>query len=626
VTSAADFAVFLLLLPGLAATAAVAGQFLLRRLRAPLWLVPAAGLALLGHLGFFLGTLWQLSRPGLLLALAALYLAAFLPRGGAGRRLVGEWRQTLRQAALALPGGRLAAALAGLAVLAAPVVLLAAYPPTAFDETLYHLPFIQAFVTTGGLPVLPDLRFPVFPQLAEVLAAEVLLLGPEPAIHLVQILAVLLTAGLVWSWGRDERGPWAGALAAAVWLGHPLVVYLAGTSYVEPLLGLFGATAAYAAWRWWSSGDRGDRGWLALSGFFVGSAAGVKYLGLGLIGLLIAFAGLAVLGDPGAQATSRRRRWLRALAACGLAGGATLLAMFPWYGRILAVTGNPIFPFFTAAFGENAWTSIEHRSLVGPIGPGSYADKLLLLPWRSVFDRVDVGWMPPASPVWLIVLPFLAWAAWRDRLVRFALAPAVAFTLLFPFLPQDVRYLVMILPLACLAVGVTAVRLGIGVRPRPYGVTVAAALAVVLVLPGWLYAVYRLTTRGPIPVTAEARETFLSRQLALYPAVARLNREIGPHEVAYGLYAEQMRSFVDGRYLGDYWGRTPHRVLLGAAGDPAAFHRVLIGWDVDYLLIARRADGFELPEAPAWRERFLPLYADAAAKLYRVVPVDRLPG
>lgn len=601
-------ATHLLLLLGLAVTAEVAGRFLLRGLPAPLGLAPALGFALLADLGFVLGSLWQLSRPGLLLGLAVLLLAAFGPRYGVGVRLIVDLANRAGRLRESLGARRLL--VLGLAVLGAglPPLLLGLYPPTAFDETLYHLPFARAFAATAGLPVLPDLRFPVFPQLAEVLFAEVLLVGPDTAVHLVQALAVLCTAALLWRWGREGCGPWAGALAAAVWLGHPLVVYLGGTAYVEPLLGLFGTAAAYSTWRWWTSGERG---WLALAGFCAGSAAGVKYLGLVLVGFLIAFTALAA---PAGE----RSAWRRRLSHLALAGGAALLALLPWYARIVAATGNPVFPFFTSLFGGNAWTSGD--GIVSPDGPWAYVRGLLLLPWRALFDRPAVGWMPPASPVWLVALPLLVWGAWRDRQVRFALAPAAAFALAFPFLPQDVRYLVMVLPLACLALGVTLVRLGTGALPRPYARQTAAALALLLVLPGGLYAGYRMARQGPLPVTAVEREAYLTRQLPLYPAVVRLNREMGVQEVAYNLFAERMRDFVHGRYLGDYWGLHPNGRLLAAAGDPAAFHHTLLEWNVDYLLIARQPDGFELPATPAWRARFLPLYADPAAELYRVVP------
>src|SRR4029078_13631688 len=102
---------------------------------------------------------------------------------------------------------------------AAPLAVLAIYPPTAFDATLYHLPFARAFVTTGALPFLADGRFPVFPQANEILFAAVMLFGPDLAAHGVQLLATLLTALLLAAWG----GRPAGWLAAAVYLGNPIV-------------------------------------------------------------------------------------------------------------------------------------------------------------------------------------------------------------------------------------------------------------------------------------------------------------------------------------------------------------------------------------------------------------------
>ena len=82
---------------------------------------------------------------------------------------LGAWQEELGRIWALLADRRRRAAAVGLIAVSAPFFLLALYPPTAFDETLYHLPFAREFVRTGGVPFLPDLRFPVFPQLAEIL-------------------------------------------------------------------------------------------------------------------------------------------------------------------------------------------------------------------------------------------------------------------------------------------------------------------------------------------------------------------------------------------------------------------------------------------------------------------------
>src|SRR4029434_8849657 len=60
----------------------------------------------------------------------------------------------------------------GLALGAVSVRDTALYPPLAFDEILYHLPFAESFVCSGELSFLSDLRVPVFPGLGECIQAE----------------------------------------------------------------------------------------------------------------------------------------------------------------------------------------------------------------------------------------------------------------------------------------------------------------------------------------------------------------------------------------------------------------------------------------------------------------------
>src|SRR6185436_18319680 len=54
-------------------------------------------------------------------------------------------------------------------LIVAPLAALALYPPLAFDEMLYHLPFVRAMATSGAISFHPDIRFPIFPQLNEAL-------------------------------------------------------------------------------------------------------------------------------------------------------------------------------------------------------------------------------------------------------------------------------------------------------------------------------------------------------------------------------------------------------------------------------------------------------------------------
>lgn len=577
----------------LAATVYVAGRLAVRRLAAgSAWeaaaVAVALGFTLFGHLGLFLGLAGQLNRWPLLAAVAAVHLAG-----------LGVWRETLK--GFRKSGFRIVSAL-GLMVAAAPLALLALYPPSAFDETLYHLPFARAFVRTGGLPFLPELRVPVFPQLAELLFAEMMLLAGDVATHLVSLLATAATAALLAGWGRRAASPAAGWLAAGIWLGSPIVAHLTGTAYVEPLLALFAAAALYAQERW---RETGSRGWLVLAGVFAGSAAGVKYLGLGVAGVVF----LLVVG--GAWGAPRERR-LRDPLLFALVVGAVLA---PWYARIFYLTGNPLFPFFPALFGRqpSPWDfggSMASRSL-----PQRLAG-IVRLPWDVSFARARVGYQPPYSPVYLVGLPWLAAVAWRGeprRLLRRLLGFALGYSLFFLLLPPDSRYLIAALPAVSLALALAVASSGAWVRPR-----LLAALALVAFLPGWIYAGYRLVQQGPVPTTAAARDRYLAERLSVWPAVRFLNRVRGSGYTVYAFHAENMVYLAEGKFLGDWNGPARFGLMEPLLRDPAALHRELREIGAGYLLIVSGRGPAPPYDDPEFRRRFQRVYSDGASEVFAV--------
>ena len=115
----------------------------------------------------------------------------------------------------------------------APCAVLALYPPTGFDATHYHLPFVKSFIAAQRLLFLPDLRVPVFPVAVEMDFVLAFFLSGDVAAQLTQLLAMLATAGLVFAWGRRGFSRRAGLWAAALWLGVPLVVFLGASAYVK---------------------------------------------------------------------------------------------------------------------------------------------------------------------------------------------------------------------------------------------------------------------------------------------------------------------------------------------------------------------------------------------------------
>ena len=571
------------------------------------WAVPTAlGLAALAHLGLLLGFAGLLRPLPVLLLVAAIHLLGFR----LWRRLPGVARAALHR----LRGWR---GVVGAAV-ALPLCVLPLYPPTAFDATLYHLPFARGFLAVGGVPFLRDLRFPVFPQANEMLFALVMLFAPDVAAHGVQWLMTLLTAALVWAWARDAFSTRAaGWLAAAVFLGNPIVAYLAGNAYLEAGLTLFITAALYATRRWRGTGERR---WLVIAAVFAATAADSKYLGLFVLGVV----GLTVLFGRRPDRTGRSR-WRSVLLFSAVA--AALLA--PWYGRIYAWTGNPVFPFFSQTFGvAGPWAPVRFHSFLAPpsrpdatpVGRegllGARLIDLVRLPYDLVFDRAKYNGQPPISPFYLGLLPWALLAALRDSRQRRLLAFPAAYAFACLALPADARYLVPALPLLSVAVagGLLAPPLA-RLDPRW-----TAAVCAFCFLPGWLYAGYAIHREGPLPLTADRREAYLTRRQPCYAAVSYLNRTLGSGYGVWALHAENMTYYARGRFLGDWIGLGRFDRVLGGLHDPAELNDRLRWLGVGYLLLPRQRQGVALPfpEDAAFRRWFEPVYADPNASVYRL--------
>jgi 4-amino-4-deoxy-L-arabinose transferase-like glycosyltransferase len=567
-------ALHLLVLALLAVTAWVAGRLATRR-----WIVmeglerlavpTALGLSLLAHAAFALAALGLLTRSSLIVLIAAIHLLGIPVWREV--RIHRSWRTAL-----------------GMLVAVAPVFVLALYPPTVFDETLYHLPIARAFAATRSVPFLPDLRVPVFPSLNELLFAGMLLLADDVSTHLIQFVSTLAAAALLIEWGRRSFSPAAGWLAAAAFLGNPIVVHLSGTGYVEPLLTLFITASLYTLERWRESGRTA---WLVLAALFAGSASGVKYLGLFFVGAVF----LAAL-----PSVVRERRW-RDLA---IASAVALAVLAPTYGRILSYTGNPLFPFFPEVFGSGLWDPQAAPSRTLEVRVIEY----LRIPWTVLFDRRSVGWQPPYSPAYLLASPLLVFGFIRIPKIRWLLGMALAYSLLFHLLPPDSRYLAIVLPLVSLALGASLGGWRLGSWRIP-------AVVAILLLPGWIYSLYGIHREGPLPVSPAEREAYLRKELPAYAAVQHLDGLRGKDYVAYGIYAENLVYHADGTLLGDWNGPASYFRVLPALRDPELFHRRLREMDADYLLIVR-GKGIRLPQGPEWSRCFRRIYSDRWADIY----------
>jgi 4-amino-4-deoxy-L-arabinose transferase-like glycosyltransferase len=511
-------------------------------------------LAVFGQLLVVLGILGVL-RPWVLIAIAAIALILF--HAEARRR--GENQNPLRVSA---PPRE--------TVLLIPLALLALYPPIAFDETLYHLPFVREIARSGAINFVANLRFPIFPQLHEILCVPIFILLGDTATHFVAVAEVLLVAGVVMKWPEQRT---TGLLAAALVLGNPIVMQIGAVTYVDAALMLFVAAGAYCL-------DRRP----AAAGFLLGTACCVKYLGCYFAAAAFVY---VLLFGP-----NRRR-------AIPWFAGSLALAVLPMYGRIVALTGNPFFPFLPKVFGATAWTIALPAST-------ERASAALRLFWNVTFARDRVNFQPPYSPLFAISLVIVFIAAIRNRRAAFLSVVCIGYIAVFTFLPQDSRYLLALIPLVSVAAAMA-------IAPLLSKKTIIV-VSLLVIAPGVAYAGYRVWRQGPPPLNQAQRRQYLEAHIPEFRALER--RGAGR---IYVCGAEQLMYFGGGDLLGDVVGPYANQTIFGNAGNANDLWRALRRLGVRYLLISRRhspAAWQRLPSAPLFER----IYADDAAELWRVNP------
>ena len=511
----------------------------------------ALGFALWGHALFLLALVGQLGGPAIVV-LGLIAIAGGIVRGLRIPRIESR--------TIAMTGG----------VVLAAAFVMALRPPLAFDETTYHLPFVRALASGGQLRFLIDLRFPVFPQMHELLCVPLFLAAGDAATHLVSLAEMLITTALLLDWGRRYAAP-AGALAAGVFIGSPIVIHLATIGYVESALTLFVTAGFYCLDRARVEG----RVMLAWSGLFFGTACGVKYLG----GFFAVAAGIIVVWH-----------WRRSMRLAAIFAGCVAAAALPTTAWIAANSGNPLFPFLPSLFGASAWAiTMPEPALAVRV------TRTLRLVWNVTFARSSVNEQPPFTPFLVVIVVTLIAAAIRDVRARYVAAIVVAYAIVFSSLPQDSRYLVPLLPLLSI---VAAVALG----------KRASALAIAGVGIAILYAGYALAVRGLPPLTADARESFLREHIPEYAALERAQSE-----TVYVYGAEQLKYYAGGKLLGDLIGPYSYDRMMTGAGTTSAIAARLRRIDARCYLVAKRVC---FPPRPDGQMELI--YEDSAAQLWRV--------
>ena len=432
---------------------------------------------------------------------------------------------------------RVFCALAAAAILTA--VVAAALPAVWWDPIAYHLPLMFAALSHGTLAFDPTVAQSAFPWLAEAAALPAYAVGGSAGAALSTLgcgIALAWVAALT----SDEIEPGSAACCFALITGSALWLWIAPSSYIDVPVAMWAVAAMCAPALFPPSMSPVAAG--AVCGVLAGAAASAKYLGLVLAPFSL---GMLML--------SRR---FRARHAAGYAVAFIAVAA-PWYVRTWLLSGDPLYPFLSAAAatGQSVGTILAHGAAVtGVCGGTSSLTDLMLLPYRLLADPRtfcgDPGYALRLGAALFIAAPLLSRKSRPYALLAAGLLVAWFFT------GRQLRFLTAGIAIYAVVVAAGSGALSSATRPLAQGAL--AALAAFGIAAQWIPGFISEASNSVVPgfgfiVGRESADAYLSRRLESYDAAVWLRSNGGGSRI-YAL--DDVRDYYFGP--GVLWGNPPY--------------------------------------------------------------------
>jgi len=431
-------------------------------------------------------------------------------------------------------------------LLASGMVFLSAWaPPHHYDSLVYHLALPQRYILEKGIVPIPQNLYAYFPQNAEMLYALCLLLDADVLTQLLNWASWMTAAGLIFVFAKRLTDARCAFLSVLFLAFQPTAMLLAGSSYVESLLGLWITCTLFCFERY---RNQRDRNWLVLSAVFSGLSMGTKYYAVITAGILSLF----LLGS----ALRNRQIFPKHLFLyAGIAG----LIFSPWLVRNWISVQNPVFPFFHHLFTseKSPWaphSAEKYFRILAEYNPrGNFWTELVRLPWKLGFGSLPYGGGMDVLGTMGWVIHLLAFPGWFWAAKKFpALRPLMVYALLHGclwFLTGTVlRFLSVLLPILSL---LTAASLYTAYQAltAPFKKTAVFLLGVFLLHQTYLFVYVQSSFQTERPVLGlETRDEFLSRRLSYYPAARWVNENL-PKNATILLVGEQRSYYFQRKVL-----------------------------------------------------------------------------
>lgn len=321
-------------------------------------------------------------------------------------------------------------------------------PPMSYDARIYHLPLAELAAATGRLPHLPENVYSHFPLGLQLHYALLLHWGGDrcPAVfHL--LLAAAAVLALIPSRLADARFHALGALALAGSSAYWLAGAIPNVDMGPVLCGAAAAGLILEA----GAGESGRRALIA-AGFLLGGSLACKYSSATLVVLPLLL--LAALDAPG---------WRESLRRLGFMLPGVILPALPYLARNYLLEGNPFFPLLSAQLGSRTWSAEQialwDRYVMDRAGLAGV--------WRGFVPEGFREGLDPRQSIGMIFLVPAALAGVATRRGRALLGSLLLGVMLLAWGSRgEMRFLLPLFPLLCLAAGEGMARVGWGLSAR----------------------------------------------------------------------------------------------------------------------------------------------------------------
>lgn len=490
---------------------------------------------------------------------------------------------------LTKPAGPAALALLALALagFVSVVGVLAPSDTYDWDSLAYHLAVPKLWLAAGHIEFVSYIHHSNFPFIVDNLFVWGELWGGQSGAKAFMLAYAAFGVFAVFGLARARYGTAAAWWSAVAFGTVPMIVWEAGTAYVDVAHALFGGLGVWlAAGMIDPDGEEAVPVVWALPALLLGGAVGSKYTALQTLPIL----GVVLLVYAVARKAGRPMDFVK-MGLVALAIGS------PWYIRNIVDTGNPVYPFFYSVFGGKNWDAFGERIYknqqqtfgagrpmaadytAGALEPARLGSSVLgtaYMPGRYVdpaptqglgFPFVSLGAIPVVS-----MLAWLISGRARQREGACLAVALISFGAWF-VLSQQARYgLVWCVPLLIMAGGAVA-RFRVGLVMA--GAIALQALGTIFVATRFNDEENRFRSKLEVILGKTTPDDYQRATTSFAEPAKYLNQTVGSGRVA--LYDEVFGFLLDVPY---FWANPGHTTELGyssmRSGDDliAAFDRL----------------------------------------------------